>query len=234
MAFAIASSKNLFWESLAGHPLEDLQFKKMDGANNLELSVIKDLGLQTIFFPFWNLKIPSEILQESRCVVFHVAPLPSGKGGSPIQNLIRQGYKSAPLNALRAVEEIDAGPILMSDSVSLTGSAGQILRRVSLKICDQILGIIENNPTEHPQKNVARTFKRIRPSENELTPEMSLQKIYDEIRMVDGPGYLPAFIRMGKFDYEFFDASLDGGEVEGRFRITPNKTARNSAPGNET
>ena len=45
-----------------------------------------------IFFPHWHWLVPPEIFENHECVVFHTAPLPYGRGGSPIQNLILENF----------------------------------------------------------------------------------------------------------------------------------------------
>ena len=50
--------------------------------------------------------------QDLNRIVFHTAPLPYGRGGSPIQNLIVRGHISpAPVCALKMVSGLDEGPI---------------------------------------------------------------------------------------------------------------------------
>jgi methionyl-tRNA formyltransferase len=56
-------------------------------------------------------------------------------------------------------------------------------------------------------------FKRRRPEDGELLPTMSLEVIYDYIRMLDGEGYPPAFIKLGNYKLNFSRASLKNGKI---------------------
>ena len=52
-----------------------------------------------------------EIIKRFECVCFHMADVPYGRGGSPLQNLIARGHRETKLTALRMVEDFDAGPV---------------------------------------------------------------------------------------------------------------------------
>ena len=57
--------------------------------------------------------------------------LPFGRGGSPLQNLIVRGFKETKISAVKAVKNIDGGPIYMKRKLSLTGTAQAIYERAS-------------------------------------------------------------------------------------------------------
>jgi len=84
--------------------------KFLNQINNLEVTLIStkkqlnsrkldNVSPRFIFFPHWNWKVPKTIYEKYECIAFHTAPLPYGRGGSPIQNLILNGFKSAPVCA---------------------------------------------------------------------------------------------------------------------------------------
>ena len=75
-----------------------------------------------IFFPFWSWKVPDKLLQATTCIGFHPAPLPKGKGGSPIQNMIRLGYDTTIVSMFKITDELDGGEVLACNDVSLKGS----------------------------------------------------------------------------------------------------------------
>ena len=66
------------------------------------------------------------------CIGFHTAPLPYGRGGSPIQNLIIRNFKIAPVCAIKMTNKFDAGPIFLKEKVSLSGNLDAIFNRISL------------------------------------------------------------------------------------------------------
>jgi methionyl-tRNA formyltransferase len=77
---------------------------------------------ETIFFVHWHWKIPPEIHGKYNCIGFHATDLPFGRGGSPIKNLLKLGYKKTKITAFRIVEEMDAGPIYLKKTLSLKGT----------------------------------------------------------------------------------------------------------------
>jgi len=64
--------------------------KTPDELNNL-LEIITP---RYIFFPHWSWIVSDEIIEEYECICFHMTDLPFGRGGSPLQNLIIQGYET--------------------------------------------------------------------------------------------------------------------------------------------
>ena len=64
-----------------------------------------------IFFPHWPWIVPQDIINNYNCVCFHMADVPYGRGGSPLQNLIALGHKKTKLTALKMIDELDAGPV---------------------------------------------------------------------------------------------------------------------------
>ena len=79
-----------------------------------------------IFFPHWSELVPAELTQMYDCVCFHMTDVPFGRGGSPLQNLIKRGFKVTKLTAL-CMECMDgtAGPFtkrtVTSDILELIG-----------------------------------------------------------------------------------------------------------------
>ncbi len=64
-----------------------------------------------------KIKNVSNIIKNYNCICFHTAPLPYGRGGSPIQNLIKRNYKKTPICALKMSNKIDAGPIFLKKNI---------------------------------------------------------------------------------------------------------------------
>lgn len=75
-------------------------------------------------------------------MVFHTAPLPFGRGGSPIQNLIARKIDAAPVCAFRMTDVLDGGPIYDSIQVSLSGTIEEIFNRIANIIDTLIIKII--------------------------------------------------------------------------------------------
>ena len=116
--------------------------------------------IESIFILHWSFLIPKEIYKNIKCILFHMTDLPFGRGGSPLQNLIKLGFKQTKVSALRVTNKIDAGPIYLKRELDLSGSAKEIFSRTSLVIYKMIVEIIEKNIKPTPQKGNPFYFKR--------------------------------------------------------------------------
>lgn len=175
-----------------------------------------------IFFLHWSFIIPSEIFQNFTCVVFHMTDLPFGRGGSPLQNLIAQGFEDTQISAIKVDGGIDTGPIYMKEPLSLLGTAEEIFLRFGFIVEKMIDQIVKSNPLPIPQEGDVVIFKRRRPNQSSINdPEVSnLKKLYDFIRMLDAEGYPKAFLETDHFRFEFSRASLKKDGIIADVRIT--------------
>ena len=173
-----------------------------------------------VFFLHWRWKVPTEILQLTECVGFHMTALPWGRGGSPLQNLIHMGQRKTTLTAYQMTSKIDAGPIYLQASLDLSGSARDIYGRANERAMQMAQQIVEHNafpPT--PQRALRKTdvvFKRRQPHESVLPGKATPKQLYDHIRMLDADGYPHAFADAGPWRITFTDAECDGREVTAR------------------
>lgn len=187
--------------------------------NDLILEKIKKINPRYIFFSHWSWIIPADIYENFECVVFHMADLPYGRGGSPLQNLIVRGHKDTKISALRVVKELDAGPIYFKRNLSLKGSASEILKRCSKIVFSMIPKIIATEPKPVEQKGVVVEFKRRKLEDGDISNLEDTGKIYDYIRMLDAEGYPLAFLEKNNLRLEFEGARLKDGEVTARVKI---------------
>lgn len=163
-----------------------------------------------IFFLHWNWKVSEQVLERHECVCFHMTDLPYGRGGSPLQNLIAEGHRNTYLTALRMVEELDAGPIYLKRPLTLEGTAKEIYMRAGELAEGMIADIIACQPKPKAQQGKVVAFRRRLPEQSQLPDKGELEQLYDHIRMLDAPGYPPAFIEYGNFRFEFSAARLNG------------------------
>ncbi len=180
---------------------------------DLTEELLARLSPNFIFFPHWEWLIPSNIIQDYVCVGFHAAPLPFGRGGSPIQNMLIRGYQNSALSSYRMNDAFDSGPIYFQTDFSLDGSLEEILSRMRELVWIDIGKIISQNLEPRPQTGDVVSFKRLRRADNEINWSLDIQKIYDAIRMVDDPDYGKAYTRLGRYRLEFSDASRSAGEL---------------------
>lgn len=179
---------------------------------------------EIVLLPHWSYIIPEKLFEKYPCVIFHMTDLPYGRGGSPLQNLIVRGKKETMLSAIQVTGELDAGPVYMKRPLSLHGSATEIFNRCSDIIFEEMIpAFLAGIPTPVPQEGEVTIFKRRKPEDGKLVPEMDINTLYDYIRMLDAEGYPRAFIDFGAYRLEFEQADLKGDSLEAKviFRKTP-------------
>ena len=173
-----------------------------------------------IFFPHWRWIVPEEILNRFECVCFHMTDVPFGRGGSPLQNLIVRGHKETVLTALQMEKGLDTGPVYMKEPLCLEGKAEEIYQQAAELTWKMINVIVRDEPVPLPQNGKIVNFCRRKPEQSEIPLNLlSLEQIYDYIRMLDAPGYPKAFIKSAEFEFEFEDAVLKGNEIFAKVRI---------------
>lgn len=196
----------------------------IEGHHDLSLEALRALQPRYVFFPHWSWKVPKAILDEFECVCFHMTDVPYGRGGSPLQNLILRGQTETRVSALRMVEEMDAGPVYLKRSMSLSGRAEAIYERLADLVFDMITEMIKCGPVPKRQEGAVVKFARRGPSESRLPVAGEAIALYDHIRMLDAPTYPPAFIEWGDFRLEFCNAELaEDGSVTAQVSIRKRK-----------
>ena len=204
--YIVASSKDWFKEHPKSEEYEELNFIEISNKEDLNLEYLEKINPRYIFFTHWNWKVSSEIYKRFECVAFHTAPLPYGRGGSPIQNLILKGLKNSPVCALKMTDILD-------------GTISEIFSRIATCVEKLIVLICQNNPHPIEQNGEVVAFKRLSNSDNELLSKHSIKELYDRIRMVDGLDYPRAFINYGNHKIEFSEAYLDGNHLLAKVQI---------------
>ena len=186
----------------------------------LTIQFLEELQPEKIFFPHWSHIIPEEIWANFECIVFHMTDLPFGRGGSPLQNLIANGYKDTKISALRVEKGIDAGPIYIKHPLSLEGTANEIFTRAKEVVSSMIIEIIRNKPSPKKQEGSVTTFKRRTKDDGNIDSLSSIEKIHDYIRMLDAEGYPNAFIENEHFEFSFSNSKItDSNEIIANVRI---------------
>ena len=196
----------------------------IDDKMDLKLDKIKSFNPDYIFFPHWSYIIPKEIFENYTCIVFHMTDLPFGRGGRPLQNLIVRGMKETKISAIKVEEEIDSGPVYLKEYLSLSGSAEEIYRRASKIIFNKMIPLfLDNSLQPSVQQGEIVYFKRRTDMESKLEQQMTLEKIYDYIRMLDAEGYPNAYIPFGKYKLKFKNARFEGKRIRAEVDIVENE-----------
>jgi methionyl-tRNA formyltransferase len=178
---------------------------------------LRVLGISKVFVPHWSHMIPAEIHNEFECVVFHMTDLPFGRGGSPLQNLIKLGLSDTKLTALRVTEQLDAGPVYRKKDLSLAGSAQEIFERCSQLVLSLIGEILDESISPTEQRRKVEVFSRRTPEQSSLLGLSRFDELFDHIRMLDAEGYPHAYIDTDISRIEFVEARRTStGELEAK------------------
>lgn len=186
---------------------------------------INTINPEYIFFPHWSWNIPKEVYSKYECIVFHETDLPFGRGGSPIQNLLEHGIYNTKITAIKAVEELDAGPIYCKENLDISeGSIEDILRKSSRTIFSKMIpNILNNRIIPREQKGEVVFFNRRTPDQSRIPYGLSNRQLYDYIRMLDGEGYPTAYqcYEGGKIYYS--NAKYENGVLTAKAEFIENR-----------
>ena len=216
--YVVACSRNWFKLTSENTNNQD-DFIFIKEKNEFRLEYLEKINPRFIFLPHWNWIVPEKVYSRFECVVFHTAPLPFGRGGSPIQNLIVRGVKCAPVCALHMNGVIDGGPIYSKVDISLSGSLTEIFERVNDAVNHLISHIIRSEPLPKEQEGKVSSFKRRSEEDNEIPYGLSLSDVYDRIRMLDAEGYPKAYFKAGEYLFEFESAELNESSISAKVTI---------------
>lgn len=219
IVIATPYSRNDGLENNIRGKLKGYEVLRIRSKEELNVKYLKKIYPKYIFFPHWSWIIPEEIYSNYECVIFHMTDLPYGRGGSPLQNLIVRGHKETKLSALKCSEGLDTGPVYMKCSLSLEGTAEDILKRASDLMEKMIINIVKNNPVAVPQSGVPVVFKRRNKEDGNLINLSELDIIYDHIRMLDADGYPKAFLETENIIFEFCNAELNKNYIDAKVII---------------
>tara|TARA_B100001287_G_scaffold272911_1_gene275425 strand:+ start:455 stop:1129 length:675 start_codon:yes stop_codon:yes gene_type:complete len=217
MNITVCNSKN--WFKLSNQILSNHQILSIKKKDELTLAALNQFKPDLIFFPHWNWIVSEEIFEKYKCVLFHTAPLPFGRGGSPIQNLIKCGYSKSPVCALAMSKGVDTGPIYDQIDISLNGSLSEILVRLNNIVNTLMLRLMDRLPEPKIQTGNVHNFKRLGNEDNEINCVSKIEEFYDSIRMLDDPSYPNAYLNLQNVCIEFSDISREGNELFCKARI---------------
>ena len=173
--YVVASSKDWYKVLPKSKEYDNLNIIEIKAKADLNVESLEKINPRYIFFPHWNWRVDSEIFERYECVVFHTAPLPFGRGGSPIQNLILRNIEKTPVCALRMTEILDGGPIYDSIEVTLDGTITEIFSKISVCIEKLIIKICQENIKPQEQSGTVVLFNRLTYTDNELKSEYSIK-----------------------------------------------------------
>jgi len=200
--------------------LKNCNWIHIDNKGDFDFNKLVEIKPDKIFIPHWSYIISEEIFIKYECIVFHMTDLPFGRGGSPLQNLIVNGYNKTKISALKVEKGLDAGPIYLKKDLSILGTAEEIFIRANIIIESMITEIVENDLKAIEQTGVITKFKRRKPKDSNILNLKKINEVHNYIRMLDADGYPKAFIENEYFRFEFSRASLKAnGEINADVKI---------------
>lgn len=182
--------------------------------DELAAALAREPAPRFVFFLHWSWIVPEQVVGRHECVVFHMTDVPFGRGGSPLQNLIRRGFERTTVCAIRMVAEVDAGPVYLRRELGLSGTAEEVYLRADRLGTEMIAEIVDSEPQPSPQEGEAVVFTRRTPPESALPDDLAdLDAMHDFIRMLDADSYPHAFLDHGRFRIHFTRATRYHGRV---------------------
>lgn len=142
---------------------------------------------------------PETLDRNERNLVVHASDLPKGRGFSPMVWQILEGADQIPVTMIYMSKEVDAGEIVLQETVSLEGHELNDEMRAKLgetivKMCLRFTNS-PSPPTARSQSGPTNWYRRRRPQDSQLDVNQPLGEQFDLLRVVDNQRY-PAF-----FDY---------------------------------
>jgi len=176
----------------------------------LSIKSVSKIKPKIIFLPHWNWILKKEIFEKFNCIGFHCTPLPFGRGGSPLQNMIIRGREKSTVCAIKIDYGIDTGPIYLREKISFKGRAEDIMFSLNIAIAKMILKLSKKLNKPKKQKGKAYYFKRRKPAMSILPKSSNIKRMYDHVRMLDInlKKFPKAFIRYGNFKIIFEEPKL--------------------------
>lgn len=220
MKFAIACKSDHFW-----HQMEILSPELINEASGIykcqdDLRSLLESNVDIVFFPHWSWVVPDEIIDKFTCVCFHSTPLPYGRGGSPIQNMVLNGHRDSQVVALKMTNQLDAGPIYLRQDVSLIGGGEEVFRRIYQTTISMMKSLLTFLPSPTEQEGEVTIFTRRQSDDSKLDMDDSIDNIFDKIRILDVDNYPPAYIEIGDYKLTFTHPSMRlSGDIDAHVNI---------------
>ena len=143
---------------------------------------------ETIITPGWSWYIPNELLDFRPCVTYHPGKLPKDRGGSPIQNQMRNGETWTYVNVMKQEAGLDEGPVYLRKKIALDGYVDDVWKRMTsagVMLTRQYLqGIGSGRLKPEAQSNEPPTiYNRVTSADAELKPsEQTANQMFNIVR----------------------------------------------------
>ena len=120
-------------------------------------------------------------------LVVHESDLPRGQGWSPMTWQILEGESSIPITLFEATAALDAGPIYLQQGVlsgrELIEEWRALQAQKTMELCLTWLDQYHDVVSSLPQNGEQTHYRRRRPADSQLDPELSLAEQFDLLRV---------------------------------------------------
>jgi methionyl-tRNA formyltransferase len=142
-----------------------------------------ELDVDTVVLVDYGALIPSELLEQARWLNIHPSLLPRWRGAAPIERAIMAGDTTTGVTIIRLVEELDAGPIVASDSFSIEpdDDSGAVFARAAA-VAAPLVELALGRDEERPQAGEATYAEKIGPADRELDWSRPPEELHNRIR----------------------------------------------------
>ena len=182
-------------EESAVHQLASLHNIKIFTPSNFlddsEKKNLETLKPDLIIVMAYGLKLPKFVLNLPTygCINVHVSLLPRWRGAAPIEYALLNGDKETGISIFKLVEEMDAGPIIISESINISNDINreQLIEQLNIvgtKLLNSILpNILSNKITLRNQNQDQITYaSKISTDMRKLDFNLTTEIIYNKIR----------------------------------------------------
>jgi methionyl-tRNA formyltransferase len=137
-------------------------------------------------------------------LVIHESNLPNGKGFSPVQWQILEGKTRVDICLIEAVEQVDAGDIVLRDQITFDGNElyDEIRRKQAQSTVKLIVEFLTSYPEFQRQKQVGeeKVFPRRTSKDGELDPDKTIRDQFNLLRIGNNERW-PSYFTMNGQKY---------------------------------
>lgn len=145
---------------------------------------------------------PDVLARNRRNLVVHESDLPRGRGFAPMTWQILEGATEIPFALIEAADDVDAGAVVLRDSVALNGTElahewRALQGQKSVEMCLAFLDA-DPEPAGEPQTGEPTIYPRRRPADSRIDPERTIAEQFDHLRVCDNERYPAYFEHRGR------------------------------------
>tara|TARA_B100000963_G_C22546396_1_gene634615 strand:- start:229 stop:876 length:648 start_codon:yes stop_codon:yes gene_type:complete len=153
---------------------------------------------QNIVFPLsYTKRLPESFLQKNELVLIaHSSKLPKDKGFAPLQYQILKNKNKVYVSLIKAVKDVDAGPIYFQNYFVLNGTelSDEIRNIQGIQLLNIIRKFLIKYPNVKSKKQIGKSNfnKRRYPKDSKLDINKTIKQQFNHLRINDNERY-PSF-----------------------------------------